>query len=537
MARGDGSLGQRRERDHRLHRVLLHAGRERVVPPEQLRHHQPAHRHHRVLPGALLVPLRGLAGLRPVGPHHVPQQPPPLVVGAGGEPVGDELAAATEHALVARRQRLVPEQHLAPPDLVRGVVALDHRVLARAAVLELHRRVHAQRLPDHRLHQRHPLHGGEGDGAPRGDDGADLAGQPGVQLRAAAGEPLDEVREEDLVAAVRVEDGEEDEVVEELVARDGARVGLLGVVEDARGGVGEVGRQLGVVAAHEERREAEGVEEEVLERPRLDGLARERVELERQPLVRLGRGAVAQDLARRRAAEQRGAGKVEHVAHVVLVELGGAGRREVGLHALERGGERGAELRRHVAHPRGGEADRDALERGVARVGAVEERERAVAAEERERGHVGAVERAGLVDPGVVEQDAEAARVEEGDDAGVAGEEGTRRHVDAQYGGAAVAGDAGAEVLLRALEVVVVQAVAQRREEGHAVASRDLADREARRRQLLLVVAGACSLRRHGRKVRVAPFSVLWVVALLHDARTACRLVSCAFELVLYSNT
>uniref|UniRef100_K3YS52 Uncharacterized protein n=1 Tax=Setaria italica TaxID=4555 RepID=K3YS52_SETIT len=423
MARGGGPR-HRRERDHRLHRLLLHAGGERVIPPEQLRHHQPPHCHRHVLPGALLVALRGHAGLRAVRPHHVLQQPLPLAVGAGGEAVGDELAAALEHVLIARRQRLVPEQHLPFLDLVRGVVALHDHVAPRAAVLEPHRRVHAQRLPDHRLHQRHLLHGGEGDGlgGVRGDDGSDLAGEPGVQLRAATDEPFDEVWQEELVPAVRVEDTEEDEVVEELIARDGARIGLLGILEDAGGDVGEVRRELGVVAAHEERREAEGMEEQVLERPRLDGLARERVELEHQPLVSLRRGAVADDFGRWRAAEQGGAGEVEHLAVVVLVELVGAGRLEAGFDAVEHGGEGGAERRRDVVHSRSGEADHDALERRVARVGGVEEREREVAAEERERGHVGAVERAGLVDTGVVEQDAEAARVEESNDTGVAGD-------------------------------------------------------------------------------------------------------------------
>ena len=158
------------------------------------------------------------------------------------------------------------------------------------------------------------------------------------------------------------------------------------VVEDARRDVGEVGRQVGVVAAHQEGREAEGVEEQVLQQPRPDGPSGERVELEGEPLVRLRRRAVADGLARQLAAEQRGAGEVQHVAHVVLVELharGGA-RREFGFDGVERGGEGGGERRRDVVHPLGREADHDALERGVARVGAVEERERAVAAEERE---------------------------------------------------------------------------------------------------------------------------------------------------------
>uniref|UniRef100_A0A804P343 Uncharacterized protein n=1 Tax=Zea mays TaxID=4577 RepID=A0A804P343_MAIZE len=409
MARGGGSPRERSERDHRFHRGLMDASDERVVPTEQLRHHQPPHRHHRVFPRALLVPLRGRAGLRPVRPHHVVQQPPPLVVGADGEPVGDELPAAPEHALVARRQWLVPEQHLALLHLVRRVVALDHHVLPRAAVLELHRRVHAQRLPHERLHQRHLLHVGQGDrvagtGTARWDDGAHLVGEPGVQLRPAARKPLHDVRQEDLVAAVGVEDGEEDEVVEELVAGDGARLGLLGVVEDARRDVGEVGRQLGVVAAHQERREAERVEEQILQWPGPDGLARERVELEHEPLERLRRGAVADGLARQLPAEQRGAGEVQHVAHVVLVELhGGGSARHAGFDGVERGGEGGAKRRRDVLHPRGREADHDALERSVARVGAVEERERPVPTEERERGHVGAVERAVLVDTGVVE--------------------------------------------------------------------------------------------------------------------------------------
>ncbi|BAS77680.1 Os02g0218750, partial [Oryza sativa Japonica Group] len=173
-----GGAGQRRERDHRLKRQLLHVGGERVVPPEQPRHHQPPHRHHHVLPGALLVPLRWRPGLRPVRPHHVLQQRPGGASGAGDEPVGDELAGAVEHLLVAGGERLVPEQQLPLADLVRRVVALDDHVAPRAPVLELHRRVHAQRLPHHRLHQRHLLlHGGDGDlAAAGGRGGADLGG-------------------------------------------------------------------------------------------------------------------------------------------------------------------------------------------------------------------------------------------------------------------------------------------------------------------------------------------------------------------------
>ncbi|TVU33098.1 hypothetical protein EJB05_24883 [Eragrostis curvula] len=267
-----------------------------------------------------------------------------------------------------------------------------------------------------------------------------------------------------LKPAVGVEYGEEDEVVEELVARYRARVELLGVVEDAGGDVGEVRRQLGVVAAHEEGREPDGVEEQVLDQPRPDGLARERVELEGEPLERLGRASSPMALL--------GGAPPNSAVQAPPQEA-------VGLDGVEQGGKRRAERRRDVVHPRGGEPDHDALELGVAGVAGVEEGERAVAAEERERRHVRAVERVGLVDLGVVEQDAEAARVEEGHHAGVAGDEGARWHVDAQHGGAAVAGDAAAKELLRALEVVVVQAVAQRREEGHAVASQDLADREA----------------------------------------------------------
>ena len=52
------------------------------------------------------------------------------------------------------------------------------------------------------------------------------------------GEPLDEVREEDLADTVRVEDGKESEVVEELVAWDGTRIGLLSLVEDGSANIG-----------------------------------------------------------------------------------------------------------------------------------------------------------------------------------------------------------------------------------------------------------------------------------------------------------
>lgn len=51
-----------------------------------------------------------------------------------------------------------------------------------------------------------------------GHGGANLSGKLGVELRAGAGEPLDDVRQEDLEAAEGVEDGDEHEVVEEHVA-------------------------------------------------------------------------------------------------------------------------------------------------------------------------------------------------------------------------------------------------------------------------------------------------------------------------------
>ncbi|KAG8051033.1 hypothetical protein GUJ93_ZPchr0009g314 [Zizania palustris] len=72
------------------------------------------------------------------------------------------------------------------------------------------------------------------------------------------GEPLDEVWQEDLEATLSAEYGDEDEVVEELITQD-ARVVLLDVMKDGRGGFGKVRLKGGILMAHQEWRWGEGM--------------------------------------------------------------------------------------------------------------------------------------------------------------------------------------------------------------------------------------------------------------------------------------
>jgi hypothetical protein len=442
-------------------------GSEGVVAEEQLDEEEPADEHDEVLAGALLVVHARVLGLPAVGPVHVLEQLGALVP---GEAVGDELPRrGPEHAGVLGGARLVAEQHLAFPHLEHGVVALDPQVGLGVAVLELDGRVEAQRLPHHGLGQLHPLQRRGGDlAAGLGHGGADLGRQPLVELLPGAGDVGQDPGEEHLEPAVAVERGREQQVVARLLPRQAE---ALGGVERLRRGGGEVLVQGLVVAADEEGREVEGVEERLLEDHR-EAERDEGVELPDEPLGRPGRPA---------AAEVRGRGAHPEVGLADEVEGGGVVElAEVGLAALlgqlrldggEERGEVGAEGRDDGVRAGVEQGEEQLLHLAVGGLGRVEVRAHAVAAGEGRGGHVRPREQVLLLHLGHVEEHREALGVQQRHHARVARHARPRRDVDAHHGGA-VPLHARLEVLVLPLEVVEVEAVAHRADHRQAVIAR-----------------------------------------------------------------
>ncbi|CAL9043517.1 unnamed protein product, partial [Musa banksii] len=99
---------------------------EGVVAQEELDEQEVRHRHHEVLPGALLVrdDVGGRLRVGLVRPDDVAQQRRPR-----------ELLRPLEHPRVLRSEWLVPEQYLPRPLLERRVVARHHRIPLRPPVL------------------------------------------------------------------------------------------------------------------------------------------------------------------------------------------------------------------------------------------------------------------------------------------------------------------------------------------------------------------------------------------------------------------
>lgn len=109
----------------------------------------------------------------------------------------------------------------------------------------------------------------------------------------------------------------------------------------------------------------------------------------------------------------------------------------------------------------------------------VEIGESPVTAGELSGGHESTSEEIFLLDERVVEENREAGSVEEGDDAGVGGDERARWHVDPEHGGV-VAADARLEEVIAALVVEIVEAIAERADQREAVVAGDFADGEFR---------------------------------------------------------
>lgn len=120
--------------------------------------------------GALLVGLRGRAGLRPVGPIKEVQQG--LVV---PEPVRVKPVRVREHLRVPHHQLLEPAEQLALLHLEGRLVGPEQEVAAGPPELERHGRVVPEGLVDHRVDQLEVFDRVEGDWSVQRPDLADEA--------------------------------------------------------------------------------------------------------------------------------------------------------------------------------------------------------------------------------------------------------------------------------------------------------------------------------------------------------------------------
>uniref|UniRef100_A0A0D9VZG2 Uncharacterized protein n=1 Tax=Leersia perrieri TaxID=77586 RepID=A0A0D9VZG2_9ORYZ len=218
----------------------------------------------------------------------MPQQPRPFLP---EEPVRHVLLRPRENPRVLGRHRLVPKQHLPFPHLVPIVMALHHHVTLRPPVLHRHGRLDPQRLVHRRLHKRHlrqRLHAHLPSVLPH--RGAHLRREPPVHARPGPAQPLHQRREQNLHSTKRVEAEGEQHVVDGLLARHAEPIRL---VEDAAGSVAEEFREAVVVFPHERRREAERVEQRVLDEG-WEAEAEEWTQLEKHPLCDQLRPVTAQ---------------------------------------------------------------------------------------------------------------------------------------------------------------------------------------------------------------------------------------------------
>ena len=469
---------------------------EGVVAEEELGDEEARDEHDEVLAGALLVLQRGRHRLGPVGPDDVSKQ---LRAILAEEPVRHVLLGAREDARVLGGHGLVAEEHLPLADLEAVVVALHHHVPLGAPVLHRHGGLDPQRLVHGRLHQRHlrqRLHGHLA--AVRAHGVAHLRRQPPVRARAGAAQPLDERREQDLHAAEGVEAHGEQDVVHRLLPRNAE---ALALVDDAPARVAEEVGEPVVVLLDQRRRQAERVEQGVLD-VLGQAQAEQRAELEQHPLGdQLGPVALERRLGGV-APQQRLAEEGEGGGVVVVPEVGLADPGQLVLHVAEEVAVHLAELGDHVLPPVRQEVEEERLERPVVGLAGVEVREHAVAAGEVGGRHEGAREEVRLVDERGVEEHREGGGVEERHHARVARHEGARRHVEPHHGGAVRAHAGGEEPVPAAGTVEVLEPVADRAQHRQAVVARHLPQREpALRGHHLARTVG----RRRGRPGRLPP--------------------------------
>jgi hypothetical protein len=465
---------------------------EGVVPEEDLGDEQARDEHDEVLAGALLVVQRGRGRLGPVGPDDVAEQP---VAVFPEEPVGHVLVGAREDARVPGGHGLVAEEHLPLAHLVPVVVALDHHVPLRAAVLHRHGRLDPQRLVDGRLDQRHLGQRAHGDAARAvaAHGVAHLGRQHAVRLRPGAAQPLDQRREQDLHPAEGVEAHGEYDVVDGLLP---GHAEPLALVDDRFRRVAEEGGEAVVVLLHERGWQAEGVEQRVLNEPG-QAEAEQRAELEQHPLEHEPGPVALQRGVGRVAAEERAAEERERRCVVEAPEVGLPGPGQLVLHTIEQVAVHLAERGDHVLPPVGEEVEQQLLERRVGRLGRVDVRQHAVPAGELGRWHERAREQVRFVDEVGVEEHGERGGVEECHHARVLGHEGPGGHVEADDGGAVRAHAGREEAVAAARAVEELGAVAERAHQRRAVVAWDLAQREPplRGHHLLLPVL----VRRGGR--------------------------------------
>jgi len=345
------------------------------------------------------------------------------------EPVPDKFLGPVEDPRILRGERLVPEQQVPLLHLERVIVALDQKVPLRPPELQRHRRVDAEGLVNHGLHQRHVLHRRHRD-LPAGvsHGGANLLGQARVELHPRPSDPLDDVGEEQLHPAEGVEAGGEQEIVASLVARDSQSLCL---VEDGGGrGVEEVVESL-VVFLDEGGGEAEGANGGFFQKLG-EAQPEDRAQLEENPFLNYLWAVAAQFGVGGVGGEERPGEEVERGLVVGVAEAGFSGFGEVGLELVEEVFVGGVELRDDVVASGLEEEEDELLEEGVFGFGGVEVGEDSVTAGEVGGGHVGSGENIFFLDLGGVEEDGEALSVEENDDVWFEGDEGTRRHVGAE---------------------------------------------------------------------------------------------------------
>lgn len=237
-------------------------------------------------------------------------------------------------------------------------------------------------------------------------------------------------------------------------------------------------REAGVVFPDERRREAEGVEQPVLDELR-QAEVEQRADLEQHPLGDQLGGLVPERGVRRVLAQERPAEEPERRVVVPLPEIGLPGPRELALHEGEELAVDLTESRDHVFPAVGEEVEEQGLERGVVGLGGVDVGEHAVAAREVDGRHEGAREEVGLVDEGGVEEDGERGGVQERHHARVLGHEGAWRHVEADHGGAVRAHAGREEPVAPPRAVEVLETVLERAHQRRAVVAGHLAEREA----------------------------------------------------------